>query len=158
MNIEKFKYLVEQVEQVGEEVEFFGSASDKAIQELGERLQVVLDQQICSYLKEFGGGGIIEELHTNGIWDQDAVEDNIYTLEGATLYGRKYYNLPHNYVVISSDFFSGCWVLECSNPLQNPVYNYNCALEKIENKLFDSFEDYLLTQWQGFVDEIQEDF
>lgn len=157
MNLERFKGLVQQVASMDEEPEFFGGASDSAINEVSNALGINLDKQLTAYLKAFGGGGIPDSLHTNGIWNEDEVEDNIYTLHGATLYGRTYYHLPKNYVMISGDFFGKCWVLDCSNPVENPVYYYNCSSERVENKLYNSFEEYLLSEWQAFVDETEED-
>lgn len=157
MDLEKFRKLVEQVESMDQELEFFTRASDTDIARVCKALDLELDQQITTYLKAYGGGGLIDELYTNGILEQDPVHDNIYTLVGATLYGRTFYNLPTNYIVISGDFFGRCWVLDSKDPVSNPVYYYNCALQRIENKLYDSFQEYLLLEWQAFVDEYIED-
>lgn len=157
MDLKKFKDLVHQVESMDEDPEFFGGASELAIKEVSTALGVEFDEQLKAYLNAYGGGGIPDSLHTNGIWNEDEVEDNIYTLHGATLYGRTYYNLPERYVVISGSFIDKCWVLDCMDAEVNPVYYYNCSSQCVENKLYDSFEDYLLSEWQAFVDEFEED-
>ena len=102
---------------------------------------------------EFGGGGISDILYTNGILPEEPLSENIYTIFGATKLARETYHLPKKFVVLDADLPEKCWVLECFNTEANSIYGYNCISQKIENKIYNSFHEYLFTEWEEFIDD-----
>lgn len=153
MNIKHFNTLIKTVEDMGEEPEFYGNISITEIEKVSSALNLQFDGEITTYLQEYGGGGIPDILNTNGIITKEPLSDNIYTLYGATTYARKHFSLPENLVVISAEFPEKCWVLDCENPTENNVFAYNCINQKIENQLYSSFQEYLITEWELFIEE-----
>ncbi|MDM1298323.1 SMI1/KNR4 family protein [Empedobacter falsenii] len=153
MDIKHFKKLIKKVEKLDEEPEFYGKVSLQDIEKVAQALNLKFDDQITTYLQEFGGGGIPDILNTNGIIPEDHLLDNFYTLFGATSCARKEFGLPENFIVIDADFPEKCWVLACDNPNENNVFAYNCFNQKIENQLYSSFQEYLFTEWEQFVEE-----
>lgn len=153
MDLKHFKKLIKKVENLNEEPVFYGKVSLTEIKEVENALQLKLDEQLTTCLKEFGGGGVLDLLNTNGIIPRNPLSDNFYTLYGATFYAREEYALPPNYVVIDAEFPEKCWVLDCTNPEKNGIYFYNCIDQKIETKFYDSFEEYLITGWEEYIED-----
>lgn len=153
MDIKHFKKLIKKVEKLGEEPEFYGKVSLQDIEKVVQALNLKFDDQITTFLQEFGGGGIPDILNTNGILPENPLSDNIYTLFGATMYARKEFGLPENFLVIDADFPEKCWMLACEKSAENNVLAYDCDNQTIEKQLYNSFQEYLFAEWQIFIEE-----
>ncbi|AIM37628.1 hypothetical protein KO02_13780 [Sphingobacterium sp. ML3W] len=156
MDLKYFKNLIKKVESLGEEPEFYGKVDQSEIKQVESALDLKFDKELTSYLKEFGGAGIPDSLNTNGIIPQEALSDNLYTIYGATIYARDNHALPSNYLVLDAEFPDKCWVLECSALDSNPVFAYNCISPKTEGKIYNSFQEYLITEWEQFLEEYED--
>lgn len=156
MDLQQFKKRINKVEDLGEEPVFYGKVSLTEIKEVESALNIHLDKEITAYLREFGGGGVPDLLNTNGIIPENPLSDDLYTLYGATIYAREEYTLPPNYVVIDAEFSEKCWVLDCTNPEKNGIFFYNCIDQKIETKFYDSFQEYLITGWEMYIEDEEE--
>ncbi|MDN3693281.1 SMI1/KNR4 family protein [Chryseobacterium tructae] len=107
--LEQFKELIKKAEKLEEKPEFYGSNSEENISKVEHALQLKFDVFLKAYLLEFGGGGIPDLLHTNGILSENPLSDHIYTLYGATVYARQEFQLPDNFLVINSNFRLMFW-------------------------------------------------
>lgn len=148
--LEEFTELIKKLEALGKVPEFYGSNSEDNISKVEYTLQLTFDDFLRTYLLEFGGGGIPDLLHTNGILPENPLSNNIYTLYGATLYARQEFQLPDNFLVINSGFPSDVLVIDTNS---GTIYNYEMLSKNRSSTLFPSFENYLLMEWNALLEE-----
>ncbi|MFZ4928527.1 SMI1/KNR4 family protein [Chryseobacterium sp. Mn2064] len=148
--LEKFKELIRRIEKLGEKPEFYGANSQENISKIEDALHLKFDDFLKAYLLEFGGGGIPELLHTNGILPDNPLSENRGTLFGATVFARHRFHLPDNFLVINSSFPSDVLVLDGQS---GKIYHYEMISKNRSSTLFSSFEDYLLTEWDALIEE-----
>ncbi|WP_160137703.1 SMI1/KNR4 family protein [Chryseobacterium sp. c4a] len=148
--LEEFIKLIKKAEILKEEPVFYGSNSEENISKVEHTLQLKFDDFLRTYLLVFGGGGIPDLLHTNGILPADPLSDNMYTLYGATAYARQEFQLPDNFLVINSNFPSDVLVLDTHCGI---IYNYEMLSQNRSSTLYPNFENYLLTEWNALIEE-----
>lgn len=151
----KLNEIIAKLSELGEEIEFYGKNSIADINNVGSSLQVTFDSQFKEFLEEYGGGGIVDIISTNGILPDDPLSENIFTVYGATVYARNEFGLEKKYVVINSDFPEKCWVLDTSNSEENSIYSYNILNKKIGEKIYDNFNNYIYNEFYEYLKEIQ---
>lgn len=150
MDIKHFKRLIKKVENLGEEIDFYGGNSTENIALVENKLQLKFNTDVKNYLQEFGGGGVIDLLFSNGIIPEDPLSDNMYTLLGATTEAREAYQISPKYLVIEADLPEKCWVLDTET---NKIVSID-ILDKLKTYvLYNSFNDYLIQQWQTFIED-----
>lgn len=148
--LEEFIKLIEKVEVLDEKPEFYGSNSEENISKVENALQLKFDNFLKAYLLKFGGGGIPDLLHTNGILPENPLSNNMYTLYGATFYAREKFQLPDNFLVINSHFPSDVLVLDTHS---GTIYSYEMLSKNRSSTLYPNFENYLLTEWDALIEE-----
>lgn len=150
--LEEFIKLIEKAEMLLQKPVFYGSNSEESIGKVEYALQLKFDDFLKAYLLEFGGGGIPDLLYTNGILPDKPLDDSIYTLFGATVYARKEFQLPDNFLVINSGFPSDVLVLDTDSGI---IYSYEMLSKNRSSTLYPNFENYLLTEWDALIEEYQ---
>lgn len=148
--LEEFIKLLEKVGILNEEPVFYGSNSEENISKVEKALQLKFDDFLKAYLLKFGGGGMPDLLHTNGILPENPLSNDIYTLYGATVYARQEFHLPDNFLVINSNFPSDILVLDTSS---GTIYSYEILSKNRSSTLYPNFENYLLTEWDALIQE-----
>ncbi len=148
--LKEFIKLLEKAGVLKEKPVFYGSNSEENISKVENALQLNFDVFLKAYLLEFGGGGIPDLLHTNGILPENPLSDDIYTLYGATVYARQEFQLPDNFLVINSNFPADVLVLDTSSGI---IYSYEMLSKSRSSTLYPNFEDYLLTEWDALIQE-----
>ena len=147
--LEEFKKLIE---KLAEEPEFYGSNSEENISKVEDALQLKFDDFLKAYLIEYGGGGIPDLLHTNGILSGDPLSDAVDTLLGATVYARREFQLPHHFLVINSGFPCDVLVLDIHS---GTIYSYDMRSKVRSSTLYPNFKNYLLTEWEALIEEYE---
>lgn len=148
--LEEFIKLLEKAEVLDEEPKFYGLNSEENINKVEKALQLKFDDCLKAYLLKFGGGGMPDLLHTNGILPENPLSNDIYTLYGATVYARQEFHLPDNFLVINSNFPSDILVLDTSS---GTIYSYEILSKNRSSTLYPNFENYLLTEWDALIQE-----
>ncbi|WP_347219450.1 SMI1/KNR4 family protein [Chryseobacterium sp.] len=148
--LEEFKILIKKAEELDEKLDFYGHNPEENINIVENALKLKFDDFLKAYLLEYGGGGIPDLLHTNGILPENPLSDNRYTFYGATVYARQEFQLPDHFLVINSNFPSDALVLDshCGT-----IYNYEMHSKNRSSTLYPNFENYLLTEWEALIEE-----
>lgn len=150
----KLQEVINKLIELGEDVDFYGGNNIDTITQVEKSLDISCDYQLKKFLEEYGGGGIVDIISTNGILPFDPLSENLFTLLGATLYARKEYKLEKKYLVINSDFPEKCWVIDTINSENNPVYSFDTINSKIVKLIYKDFNDYIYSEFNEYLKEI----
>lgn len=153
----KFKAILKELEQLGEEIYFYGVNSIANINIVEQKLGFTIDENYKKFILEYGGGGIVGIISINGILPADKFSMNIFTLYGATLYAREKFNLPPEYAVITSDFPEKCWIIETNNTHENEILRFDTLSSMVGHTIYKNFNDFLISEFNEFLEELKMD-
>ena len=137
-----YSELIKKIESSDEEIYWLGSSDDAQILLLEELLKAKLSRSFKKFLRDYGGGGVVEN-EISGIENNDATLKTGGTVLGDTLECRKDFNLPNYLVVVFYQYKELAWCLDSSKMDKNnecPIVSYDLFSKKITNNIADNFE------------------
>jgi hypothetical protein len=153
--MDKINSLIEEAERKGIPLEFYGGKSEQTIGLVESRLQTSFPPSFKSFLRNFGGGGVVGE------WISGIYGENPFTIGGGTIYGdtmnfRSSIGLDDRYIVVySQEDGEVCWGIDTSisnDEGENPVMSIDVFGREEPYKLYDSFEDFFVEYLQLHIE------
>lgn len=138
------KELIEKIERSGQELFWYGEASEVSIERLEGLLNTRLPVSFRRFLEEFGGGGFVE-ADISGIQDDNPSLDYRGTVFGDTSRCREEFDLPKNLIVIYLGADDVVWCLESSveSEGESPVVSFD-VYDSSVTPLVPSFENFFV--------------
>lgn len=137
-----YSELIKKIKNSGEEIFWQGSVDEEQILLLEDQLKVRLSESFKIFLKNYGGGGVVDD-EISGIENNDATLKTGGTVLGDTLECRNNFNLPSYLVVIFYQDNELAWCLDSSKmdaSNECPVVSYDVFSKEITNKIADNFD------------------
>jgi len=136
--------LAAAAESSGNEVFWYGGASEHEVSRLEQLLNAVLPDSYKRFLSEYGGGGIVA-ADISGIEGDDATLMNGGTALADTLECRARFNLPVGLVVIYFHDDEVCWCLDLTETVDGecPVVSFDVFRGRIDRRISDDFSSFM---------------
>ncbi len=129
----------------GEDIEWYGPASEGDIKVVEARLNLTIPDQFRAFLMTYGGGGL-GQSPISGIIPGAPLTAYTGTILFDTEYCRKRYDLPDDFIVINAEFDEVYWCLDMS-PEPARVVSYDIFTKTVFSKaIAESFRDFLYEQ------------
>lgn len=140
--------IVEELRNIGEDVEFFGPSSTEDIKRVEDGLGLKINSSVKDFLVKYGGGGVIDGPSVCGIIPGDPLSENVYTLYGATIHARSKFNLKPNFLVVRIEDPELVWCIDTSNSADSSVFALDTGssgtIRKISGDFNQMLEEYFL--------------
>ncbi|PHI34749.1 hypothetical protein CBQ28_23055 [Pseudoalteromonas sp. GCY] len=135
----KYSELIKQLDLSEHETFWQGAADLKEIALLEKLISIKLPPSLVSFLRECGGGGVIDS-EISGIEDNNANLTHGGTILGDTLDCRGEFQLPEHLVVIFYKENEICWCLDSNTQEEEyKLVNYNLFKKQVDEVISDSF-------------------
>ncbi len=150
--LDKFEKLIKQIEEAGEEFDFFGPVPDSEIAQAEMRLGIKFPEEYKEFLKKWGGGGITGGSQISGLVPGNPDMDSFGTIVGDTEEARKSFNINRKFLIIHADGEEVLWALDCSlSDGVPPVIGVDVRNNK-PKKIADCFTDLLMDYFSSWLD------
>ncbi len=136
--------LAEAVMAAGNEIFWFGAASEDQVEQIETLLRIALPSSFRRFIESYGGGGVIG-AEISGIEDNNVELESGGTLLGDTKFCRDRYHLPAHLAVIYFHDDEVCWCLDTSKVVDDecPVVSYNIFTRAIDQVIANDFSSFM---------------